>query len=102
VKRSIPYTLFKTLGLLAWTGCILLLGYQAVSWAFTAAWPSLTLMDVGGRLGLDLLTLIRSLPLEFAIKGAYVLITTQLSVALWWAGAFFFGLALLSAVIAGK
>nr|WP_155932894.1 potassium:proton antiporter [Pseudodesulfovibrio alkaliphilus] len=80
----------------------MLLGYQAAAWGLTAQWPSLTLMDVGSRLGLDLLTLIRSLPLEFAIKGAYVLITTQLSVALWWAGAAFFVLAFLCAVIVDR
>ncbi|MFH1913723.1 MAG: potassium:proton antiporter [Pseudomonadota bacterium] len=97
-----PYTLFKALGLLAWTACILVLGYQAVSWAFTAAWPSLTLMDIGGRLGLDFLSLVRSLPFEIAIKGAYVLVTTQLSVALWWTGAAFFVLAFLSAIVVGR
>ncbi|WP_285905743.1 potassium:proton antiporter [Pseudodesulfovibrio pelocollis] len=97
-----PYTLFKALGLIAWTACIMVLGYQTVTWTFTATWPSLTLMDIGGRLGFDLISLIRSLPLEFAIKGAYVLITTQLSVALWWAGAAFFVLAFLSAIIVGR
>lgn len=97
-----PHTLFKTLGIIAWSACILVLGYQSATWVVTASWPSVTLMDTGARMGLDLLTLARSLPLEFAIKGAYVLFTTELSIALWWAGAAFFALTFLHALLFGK
>jgi hypothetical protein len=102
VRNTIPHTFFKTLGIITWSACILVLGYQSVTWVVTASWPSVTLMDTGARLGLDLLTLARSLPLEFAIKGAYVLVTTELSVALWWVGAAFFALAFLHAMLFGK
>jgi hypothetical protein len=97
-----PHTFFKALGIVAWSACILVLGYQAAAWAITASWPSVTLMDVGGRMGIDFLALVRSLPLEFALKGAYVLVTTQLPVALWWAGAVFFALTFLTSMLFGK
>jgi hypothetical protein len=96
------HTLFKTLGIVSWSACILILAYQAAVWGVTAAWPSVTLMDVGTRMGIDLLSLVRSLPLEFALKSAYVLVTTQLSVALWWAGAVLFALAFLTTMLFGK
>jgi hypothetical protein len=97
-----PHTLFKVLGITVWTACILVLGYQAASWIVTASWPSVTLMDTTGRVGLDLLALARSLPLEFAIKAAYVLITTELAIALWWTGVGCFALAFITATLFGR
>jgi hypothetical protein len=92
---AIIYTLsmLKTLGMLAWGGCLLTLAWQGAAWAVTGAWPSITLMDVFGKLfGLDLLTLARQLPPDMAAKAAYVLFTTELTVFLWWAGVALFGL----------
>lgn len=89
LRPAIIYTLsmLKTLGILAWGGCLLTLAWQGATWAVTGAWPSITLMDVFGKLfGLDLLTLARQLPLDIAAKAAYVLFTTELSLFLWWAG----------------
>lgn len=40
-------------------------------------------------LGLDPLSPIRHLPLEWAAKLAYVCMTTELSLALWWFGVLF-------------
>jgi hypothetical protein len=85
--------MLKTLGILAWGGCLLTLAWQGAAWAVTGAWPSITLMDVFGKLlGLDLLTLARQLPLDMAAKAAYVLFTTELTLFLWWAGVAMFGL----------
>jgi hypothetical protein len=102
VRKSLSHTIFTTLGVLAWSACILVLGYQAAMWAATAAWPSVTLMDISGRLNIDLLTLIRSLPLEFALKSLYVLATTELALALWWTGVAFFALTFINKVIFGR
>ena len=97
------HAFLRTFGIAAWIGCILILVYQAASWVLHAAWPSLTLLDTAYEiLGLDLASLIKSLPLEFAVKASYILITTELSIALWWTGIFFFGLAFTSKVVFGK
>ncbi|WP_272701281.1 potassium:proton antiporter [Desulfovibrio sp. Fe33] len=85
--------MLKTLGILAWGGCLLTLAWQGIAWAVTGSRPSLTLMNVlGGLFGLDLPALALRLPLDIAAKAAYVLATTELALFLWWAGAAIFGL----------
>lgn len=97
------HRMLKSLGILTWGGCLLTLAWQGVTWAVTGSWPSLTLMDVFGRLfGLDLLTLARSLPLDIAAKAAYVLFTTQLTLFLWWTGVALFGLMFASGLLRRK
>lgn len=85
--------MLKTLGILAWGGCLLTLIWQGAVWAVTGTRPVLTLMDVLSKLfGLDMLTLASEFPLDIAAKAAYVLVTTELALFLWWAGAALFGL----------
>ncbi|MGE4192381.1 MAG: potassium:proton antiporter [Pseudodesulfovibrio sp.] len=63
------------------------LAFQGVSWAVTGSWPPITLMTALGRLfGLDLLDIGSTLPLDLAAKATYVLMTTELSLFLWWTG----------------
>lgn len=77
----------KSLGILFWASCLLTLLYQSATWIVTASWPSLSLMGVSTELmGLDVASAIASLPLDMAVKTAYILFTTELAVALWWAG----------------
>lgn len=102
---AIRYTkkMLKTLGIIVWTGCLLVLGYQAASWVLFATWPSITLMDALSTVSnLDYFSIINSLPFDLAIKAAYVCFTTQLSLFLWWTGATLFGLALTTTVIFSK
>lgn len=97
------HALLRILGITAWCLCVLVLVYQAGSWIITASWPTLTLMDVSTDLfGLDLLSIIKSLPIQTAFKTIYILLTTDLSIAMWWAGVFFFGLSFVSKVIFDK
>jgi len=97
------HALFRTLGLCAWGACILVLTYQALMWVISASWPTMTLMDVtSDLLGVDLVTLVKSLPIEFALKTTYLLVTIELSIALWWMGVCFFGLTFISKVVFGK
>lgn len=97
------HALFRTLGLGSWIGCILTLAFQAVSWVLSASWPSVTLLDVARRIfGFDLASMINSLPLELGVKTTYILITTELSIAFWWAGIFFFALSFFTKVLFGK
>ncbi|WP_319467215.1 potassium:proton antiporter [uncultured Pseudodesulfovibrio sp.] len=93
------HTLFKSSGLISWIACLLTLAYQGISWVLTASWPTITMMDTLSRIGIDLTSLIQSLPLEYAVKAAYVLSTTELAIALWWLGATFFALALVNKVV---
>lgn len=96
-------TALRALGIVSWIGCIVALIYQGVTWVFTASWPSLTLLDVAYTMfGIDLASAIQSLPLNLAIKTTYLLITTELTLALWWAGVFFFALTLGWKVILNK
>tara|TARA_B100000683_G_scaffold277306_1_gene335089 strand:- start:2038 stop:2364 length:327 start_codon:yes stop_codon:yes gene_type:complete len=93
----------RTLGIGAWLACILTLVYQGLSWALNASWPSLTLMSVSNNLlGFDLLSILQNLPVDLAVKTIYILSTTELSIALWWLGVFFFGTALGWKVVFGK
>lgn len=95
--------IMRSLGIAAWVGCILTLAYQSLTWVFTASWPSLTLMDAAYTLfGFDLASLVQKLPMNLAVKITYLLITTQLTLGLWWLGIFFFGLALIFKVILDK
>ncbi|EGB13898.1 hypothetical protein DND132_0683 [Pseudodesulfovibrio mercurii] len=85
--------MLKTLGMIAWIGCLMTLAWQGAAWAVTGSWPSITLMTVLGKLlGMDLLTLAGNLPLDVAAKAAYVLVTTEVAVFLWWSGVALFGL----------
>ncbi|MEF2232270.1 MAG: potassium:proton antiporter [Pseudodesulfovibrio sp.] len=86
--------MFKTLGILFWAGCLLTLAFQAATWVFTAAWPSVTLLDAVTRLGIDVTDFFDTVPTEVLLKAAYVLLTTQLSMGLWWAGTACFALAM--------
>lgn len=97
------YKVLRTLGLTVWVGCILCLAYQCMTWVFTASWPGLTLIGVFyDLLGLDLASLINSLPFEVAIKTTYLLATTELAIALWWMGAILFASAFATKIIFGK
>lgn len=79
--------MLKSLGILAWGGCLLTLAFQGLSWVVTGSWPTITLMSILSRFfGLDLLDVGSSLPLDLAAKAAYVLTTTELSLFLWWTG----------------
>lgn len=94
-RPAIIYTvpMLKTLGILAWGGCLLTLAWQGAVWAVTGIRPVLTLMDVLSKLfGLNMLTLASELPLDIAAKAAYVLVSTELALFLWWAGVALFGL----------
>lgn len=86
----------KNLGLFAWAGCLFTLIIQGLAWAITGSAPSFSLLSIVSALfSWDLTSLVRSLPLEYAVKTAYVLATTELALALWWLGVACFGLALL-------
>lgn len=79
--------MFKSLGILAWGGCLLTLAYQGLTWVFTKSWPSLTLLDIlHSFFGLDTLTIIRQFPVDIGVKILYVCFTTELSIFLWWLG----------------
>lgn len=94
--------MFKNLGIISWAGCLLTLAYQAAVWVLTAAWPSVTLLDVAGRLGLGTTDLFTALPFEYLLKLLYVLCTTQLALGLWWLGLAFFLLSMLRRIMLGK
>lgn len=95
--------LLRALGFLSWTGCILVLVYQAGYWIIKAKWPSLTLLDGTQSLfNIDLASLIQNLPLEYGVKASYLFVTTELSIALWWTGVFFFGATFFNKIIFGK
>jgi len=97
------HAFLRAMGVAAWIGCVLTLIYQGLTWVFTTSWSSLTLMDVSSNLlGIDLTSLLQSLPIDYAVKATYVLVTTELSIGLWWAGAAFFLSALVSKVVFGK
>lgn len=85
--------MLKNMGIAAWVGCILVIVYQAVTWFFTANWPSITLLDGLNRLGFEMTAHLDTLPADVTLKAAYVLVTTELSVALWWLGVGFLVLA---------
>lgn len=92
--------MLKSLGLIAWAACLLTLVYQSLVWAFSASWPSLTLMSVSNSLlGIDMVSLADTLPLDLAVKASYLLFTTELAVALWWTGVFFFAATLVSKLL---
>ncbi len=93
----------RALGFFSWLGCIFVLIYQMGYWVLKASWPTLTLLDgTQNILGIDLAALIQNLPLEYGFKASYLFITTELSVALWWMGVFFFGATLINKIIFGK
>jgi len=94
--------MFKYLGILAWVGCLLTLGYQAATWVVTATWPQVTLMNAVNRIGIDLTSFVSTVPVDVLLKAAYVLLTTELSLALWWIGLAFFLLAMAQRIILGK
>lgn len=96
-------TMLKTIGIIAWVGCLLVLAYQAVSWVLFASWPSVTLMDALHTVSnIDFLSIIESLPFDVAIKAVYVCFTTQLSLFLWWTGAFSFSMTFASKILIKK
>jgi hypothetical protein len=94
--------MLKNLGIASWIGCILVIVFQAATWFFTASWPSVTLMDGLTRLGWNPLDNINTLSMDLTVKTAYVLLTTQLSVALWWLGAGLIGLAVIVRILFRK
>lgn len=96
-------SILRTLGLSAWVGCALVLAYQAIVWVLSASWPTPTLLDVfSGVFGLDLTSIINNLPLDIAARAIYLLITTELAIAMWWLGAFFFVLTFVCTLIFKK
>lgn len=84
------FKLLKSLGIGAWCLCLLILIYQGLTWVFTAHWPSITLLDASDQAHITISTILQNLPLEYGLKLTYVLTTTELSIALWWTGVFFF------------
>lgn len=95
--------LLRALGFLSWIGCLLVLAYQASYWVIKANWPTVTLLDGTQNLfGVNLASLFQGLPIEYGYKAAYFVITTELSVALWWTGALFFGLTFILKIVFGK
>ncbi len=94
--------MLKSLGIASWIGCLLVLAYQAVHWILFASWPSVTILTALNAADVDILTLVDSLPLDVAIKAAYVSITTQLSLFMWWLGVFFFILTILKNIFLKK
>ena len=85
--------MLKSLGILAWGGCLLTLIYQGITWVLNGSWTSITLMSVLRRLfGLDLLSAATELPLDVTAKVVYVAATTELALFLWWLGAALFAL----------
>ena len=94
--------MLKNLGIASWIGCILVIIFQAATWFFTASWPSITLMDGLTRLGWNPVNDIDTLPVDLTMKVAYVLLTTQLSAALWWLGAGLIGLAVIVRILFRK
>jgi len=96
-------TMLKSLGIIAWTCCLLVLAYQGISWILFASWPSVTLMDASqGLFGIDFTSFVQSLPLELAVKTAYLCFSTELSIFLWWTGAAFFALVFISKILVRK
>lgn len=84
-------SLLRILGFAAWGGCLVTLSYQALYWVFTAQWQSLSLLDaIGSFSNIDLVTILNGLPIEYGYKAAYLFVTTELSIAFWWLGVFFF------------
>lgn len=97
------HALLRFLGMFAWCLCILVLLYQAGTWVLTASWPSISLMEVASdAFGVDLLSILETLPVQAAFKTIYLLFTTDLSIAMWWTGVFFFGLSFASKVFLNK
>lgn len=95
--------MLKNMGLLSWLACLVILAFQGLSWLLTGNWPSITLMDGLNRLfGLDLLSLAQNLPLDIAIKAAYVCFTTELALFLWWLGVAMFLLMFLLPLVRRK
>lgn len=91
------YAALRALGLASWAGCIICLLYQAATWVFTANWPRLSLMDLASSMfQVDVSDIASTLPFQAAIKTTYMLLTTELSIGLWFIGTFF----LLSAFLA--
>ena len=85
--------MLKTIGIILWAGCLLTLAWQAVSWVIFASWPTITLMDaLAAVTDVDFLSIIHTLSFDLAIKTFYICFTTQLTLFLWWAGVFFFGM----------
>lgn len=95
--------MLKYLGIIAWTGCLLSIAFQALTWVISASWPSITLMDALSAVSnTDYLTFIESLPFDIAIKAMYLCFTTQLSLFLWWFGVCMFSLFALKVVFLKK
>jgi len=89
-----------SLCILFWSLCLIVLAYQGILWFFQGIWPAVTLADAVGRFSsLNHFDLIRHLPFEWTIKLAYVGVTTELSLALWWTGVFFCALEVLSKLL---
>lgn len=85
--------MLKSLGFLSWTGCLLTLAYQAVSWVLFKSWPPLDMLTVLRSLfGLDLISVVEVLPMDIVAKLLYIALATELSLFLWWCGVAFFTL----------
>nr|WP_321257457.1 potassium:proton antiporter [uncultured Pseudodesulfovibrio sp.] len=105
ILQAIIYikSMLKNMGILAWIGCLITLAYQSVSWAISAVWPSVTLLDVlRSFFGLDLLSFVTNLPLDMAAKAVYICFTTQLTLFFWWMGVALFVTQLLTQIFIRK
>lgn len=78
------------------------LGLQAVLSLGSSGWKWFKLMDAAHLMGVDMLSLAMTLPPEWAIKGAYVLSSVRLAVALWWMGAVFCAAWALSSILRSR
>ncbi|BDQ32891.1 potassium:proton antiporter [Pseudodesulfovibrio portus] len=88
--------MLKSLGFLSWAACLLTLAYQSVSWVLFNNWPELDMFSVLNTLfGLDLLSIVETLPLDATAKLLYVALTTELALFLWWTGVAMFVLMLI-------
>jgi len=81
--------MFLKLCIIFWIGCLMVLAWQG-GCHLLGLDSSLTIADaVQSFIGMGDLTLLQHFSLEWAAKLSYVLLTTQLALALWWIGVFF-------------
>lgn len=81
--------MFRFLCVLFWTACLLVLGVQGIIALTSGSWEWFTVMDAAKLLGISPVSLAANLSPEWAVKTGYLLYSTKLAEALWWAGAAF-------------
>lgn len=81
--------MFRYLCILSWTGCLLVLGLQAVMSLGSDGREWITLMDFARFIDVDLFAVATRLSLTWFVKLLYLLQSVKLAEALWWLGAGF-------------